>query len=230
VPDGPGGTSPLVAGIQIHAPENPTPGFLRADASATTSNVATIVFDVVIDLGAADGTVISNQGFVSAAAGGVTDQPSDDPDTAAPDDPTIDVVGDSPLLFAAKSAALLVDQGSPGVVDPGDVLHYTITVTNNGAVPATGVVLSDGVPANTTYVADSTTLNGLRGATDSSPLAAGIPISSADLTPPLPGAGAGTINPLQSAVLGFDLRVNDGVPGGTLIVNRPWCGPSRRIC
>ena len=221
VPDGPGGTSPLVAGIQIYAPEDPTPGAMRADASDTTSNVATIVFDVVVDPAAADGTVISNQGFVSAAAGGVTDQPSDDPGTPAPDDATIDIVGDSPLLFATKSAALLVDQGSPGVVDPGDVLHYTITVTNSGAVAATGVVLTDSVPVNTTYVADTTTLNGI-GVPDGGafPLAAGLPISSSDLTPPLPGLGAGTISPLQSATVEFDLRVNDGVPGGTLITNQ----------
>ena len=55
------------------------------------------------------------------------------------------------------------DQGSPGVVDPGDVLRYTISVQNSGTIPATGVVLRDAVPANTTYVADSTLLNGLAG-------------------------------------------------------------------
>ena len=39
---------------------------MRADASATTANVATIAFDVAIDPTVADGTVISNQGFVNA--------------------------------------------------------------------------------------------------------------------------------------------------------------------
>ena len=106
------------------------------------------------------------------------DQPSDDPRTPIPDDPTRDVVGSTPLLFAPKSAALLVDAGSPGIVDPGDVLHYTISVHNSGAVPATDATLSDSVPANTTYVADSLTLNGLPvGQPDAgvSPLVAGIP-------------------------------------------------------
>ena len=79
-----------------------------------------------------DGTVISNQGFVSAAASGVLDQPSDDPRTPVVDDPTRDVVGNFPLLFAARSAALQVDTGSPGIVDPVDVLRYTITIYNNG--------------------------------------------------------------------------------------------------
>ena len=79
------------------------------------------------------------------------------------------------------------------------------------------------MPANTTYVADSTTLNGLAvGQPDGgvSPLVAGIPISSSDLTPPLPGPGAGTISPRQSAVVEFDLQVNAGVPAGTLISNQ----------
>ena len=53
-----------------------------------------------------------------------------------------------------------------------------------------------------------------------SPLASGINISSSDLTPPLPGPGAGTISPGASAVLQFDLRVNPGTPAGTLISNQ----------
>jgi uncharacterized repeat protein (TIGR01451 family) len=227
VPDGPGGTSPLANGILIHAPEDPTPGALRADASATASNVATIVFDVVVSPSVINGTVVSNQGFVSAPAGSVADQPSDDPRTPIADDPTRNVVGNLPLLFAAKRVAIGVDAGAPGIVDPGDVLHYTITVSNSGAVPATGVSLTDAVPANTTYVADSLTMNGLPvGQPDGgvSPLVAGIPISSADLTPPLPGPGAGTLSPGQSAVVEFDLRVNDGVPGGTIISNQATVG------
>ncbi|MGH7292042.1 MAG: DUF11 domain-containing protein, partial [Myxococcota bacterium] len=50
--DGPSASSPLAAGIAVYAPENPTPGALRADASATADNVATIVFDVVVDAAA----------------------------------------------------------------------------------------------------------------------------------------------------------------------------------
>ncbi len=35
------------------------------------------------------------------------------------------------MLYAQKRVALLVDLGSPGIVDPGDVLRYTITVQNS---------------------------------------------------------------------------------------------------
>ncbi|WP_129648460.1 SdrD B-like domain-containing protein [Peristeroidobacter agariperforans] len=217
------GLSPLVNGMSIHAPENATPGALGADAAATTSNVATITFDVRVNPDVVDGTIISNQGFVSAVANNIADYPSDDPTTSIPNDPTRDVVGAVPLLFADKRATLQVDLGSPGVVDPGDVLRYTITVHNNGNVPATGVMLRDGVPANTTYVADSLYLNSLPvGQPDGgvSPLIAGINISSADQTPPLPGVGQGTLTAGNSAVIQFDLRVNAAVAAGTLITNQ----------
>ena len=49
-----------------------------------------------------------------------------------------------------------VDHGSPGIVDPGDVLRYTITVLQHRRRPGDRRRAADSVPANTTYVADST--------------------------------------------------------------------------
>jgi uncharacterized repeat protein (TIGR01451 family) len=218
-----GNVAPLSAGIPVRAPEDPTPGAMRADPSPAADNVATLVFDVVVDGNVPDGTLISNQAFVSAVAGGVVDQPSDDPGTPAPDDPTRDVVGNLPLLFAAKRVAIQIDAGTPGVVDPGDVLRYTLTLSNSGGIPATNVSLSDSVPANTSYVAGSSTLNGMPvGQPDGgvSPLMAGIPVSSSDLTPPLPAPGMGTVTSGETAVVEFDLRVDNGVPSGTIISNQ----------
>jgi len=221
VADGPGGLAPLAEGVPIHAPGDPTPGVLAADAAAPPANVATLVFDVVVDPAVPDGTVISNQAFVSAVAGGVTDQPSDDPDTPTPDDPTRDVVGNAPLLFAAKDVALADDVNGNGSVDPGDGLHYTIIITNSGAVAATDLVLQDDVPADTDYVPGSTLLNG-EPVPDGGgfPLAAGLPVSGADATPPLPGPGEGTLGTGQTATLEFDLVVEAGVAPGTLIRNQ----------
>jgi uncharacterized repeat protein (TIGR01451 family) len=128
-----------------------------------------------------------------------------------------------PLLYADKAAALQVDSSSPGIVDAGDVLRYTIRIYNNGTLPITQTVLRDSVPTNTTYVADSMTLNGVPvGQPDGgvSPLVAGVDVSSSDLTPPLPGPGAGALTAGQSAIVTFDLRVNDGVPPGTVIANQ----------
>jgi uncharacterized repeat protein (TIGR01451 family) len=202
------GASPLVNGMPINSPANATPGLMPADASGTQANtIATITFDVVVNPTTPDGTILSNQGFVSAT--GIVDQPSDDPRTPVPNDPTRDVVRNRPVLYAEKHVILFTDLGSPGIVDPGDVLRYTITIKNSATLPATGVVLKDPVPANTTYVANSTVLNGTPfGQPDggAAPLASGITI--------------GTIAAGATATLQYDLRVNLGTPVGTAISNQ----------
>jgi uncharacterized repeat protein (TIGR01451 family)/fimbrial isopeptide formation D2 family protein len=218
--DNAAGTTPLTDGILINAPQDPTPGVMNA---AVADNTATITFDVVVYPDVLDGTVISNQAFLDAVNYGIGDLPSDDPRTAVPDDPTQDVVGNFPLLFAPKAAALQIDNGSPGIVDPLDTLRYTIQIYNNGAVPATLAQLADLVPNDVTYVADSTTLNGEPvGQPDGGvfPLTNRIDVSSTDLTPPLPGAAEGVLSPGESAVVQFDMQVNAGVAAGTLITNQ----------
>jgi uncharacterized repeat protein (TIGR01451 family) len=221
-----GGISALSAGLLINAPGNTTPGFLQADSGASANNIVTMTFDVVVSPAAVAGTVISNQGFISgngAGSGIFAQQPSDDPTTAAVDDPTIDVVGNVALFDVQKTVAIVTDGGVLGVVDPNDVLRYTITTTNLGAVPVTNAVLVDAVPLFTTYFPNSTLLNGLAVAdlaANVSPLIAGIDISTSDLTPPLPLAGAGILSPGQSAVVTFDVVVDAGTLADTTISNQ----------
>ena len=198
VADGANG-SPLIDGIVL--------GDIAAGAPAVT-----VVFDVVVFADVPDGTIISNQAFVSAVDQGLADLPSDDPRTEVVDDPTRDVVGNYPLLFAEKSAALQVDNGSPGIVDPGDVLRYTITIYNNGSVPATAVELLDTVPVYVTYVADTTTLDGAPvGQPDGGlfPLEAQIQVGT-----------NGVLDPGASTTVQFDMLVDATAPRGALIVNQ----------
>jgi uncharacterized repeat protein (TIGR01451 family)/fimbrial isopeptide formation D2 family protein len=217
---GTGAASPLAPGMQIRAPEDATPGAMRADTASTPGNVATIIFDVTVNAGVLDGTLICNQGFVNgsgAGSGPFAEVPSDDPRTPAAGDRTCDIVGPYPLLSARKTVALVGDGNGNGVLDPLDVVRYTISIDNLSGLAATGVVLSDPVPANTGYVADTATLNGVQvGRPDGgvSPLAgAGIPVNS-------PSAVGGTIAPRTSAVVTFDVRVNAGVAPGTVISNQ----------
>jgi uncharacterized repeat protein (TIGR01451 family)/fimbrial isopeptide formation D2 family protein len=219
VPDPSPGVNPLHAGILVNAPENVTPGYMRADATVGATNVATVIFDVVVDPNAMNGLIIENQGFVSgsgAGSGPQPEQPSDDPNTPIPDDPTRNIVGNLPLLYAQKTVLIQQDFGSAGIVDPGDVLRYTIVISNFGAIPATNVVLTDAVPTNTTYVADSLRLNGASLGSDGgvSPLIGGLPVHSGD------NPGAGIVSAGETAVVTFDARVNAGVPAGTLITNQ----------
>jgi len=213
------GVSALQTGMLINAPENNAAGVMRADASATAGNVATITFTVQINANVLNGTIISNQGFVNGSglgSGIFPEKPSDDPSTAAADDPTRNIVGNFPLLNVLKTVALQLDNNTNGIVDPLDVLRYTITISNLAAIPATGVIFTDLVPANTTYVADTVTLNGApAGQPDGgvSPLIAGIAVESPASTP-------GTIAAHGSAVVTFDVMVNAGVPTGTVISNQ----------
>ncbi len=220
VADPTAGVSALESGMLINAPADPTPGLMLADpTSSRVDTVATITFDVVTDSGVLGGTYISNQAFVSGAGEGgaaFSNLPSDNPVTLSINDPTRDIIGNLPLLDETKLVDIVVDNGTPGVADPGDVLRYSITVSNFGTVAATGVVLTDAVPANTSYVANSTTLDGAPlGQLDGgvSPLAAGVMINAA-------GNAAGTFDAEASAVVTFNVQINAGVVAGTVITNQ----------
>jgi uncharacterized repeat protein (TIGR01451 family) len=60
----------------------------------------------------------------------------------------------SAALTIAKTSTVISDPfngtSSPRAI-PGAIVEYAITITNTGAVPATGVTLVDPVPANTTF-------------------------------------------------------------------------------
>ena len=71
-------------------------------------------------------------------------------------DVVVDVVAyitDLPVLRIVKSA-------SPGEVESGRILHYTIGVTNMGQ-PATQLAITDVIPSNVTYLPDSATQGGI---------------------------------------------------------------------
>ncbi|MCW8934372.1 MAG: hypothetical protein OQK98_06585 [Gammaproteobacteria bacterium] len=233
------GISPLQNGILINAPEDLTPGAMRANSTAT-GNIATINFDVQINENVVNSTVISNQAYVGGdgvGSGAFSEQASDDPNTDIIGDPTRDVVGNVAIIDMQNTVELVVDNGTAGQVDPNDTLRYTITISNSGTVAANNVQLFDnvdlslgipalvgGVPADTNYVANSTFLNSvlLADVGVSSPLVSptGVDISSADLPPPVQGAGVGTISPGQSAVLVYDVVVDGATPLGTVVINQ----------
>lgn len=224
VADAAAGISSLQAGMLINSANTAILGYLVADIDPLANNVATISFDVVISANAINGAVISNQGFVNGdgkGSGPFTEQVTDDPTTATLGDPTVDVLGSLPLVDSLKTVTLSADGGTLGIVDPGDTLLYTITISNAGASTATGVVLVDAVPIGTSYVANSVFLNGVPiGQPDGaiSPLIAGIDISSSDL--PLPAVGAGTLTPGQTATITFEVQVDITAVTGTVISNQ----------
>ncbi|TGU75063.1 DUF11 domain-containing protein [Geomonas terrae] len=223
VADPAAGVSPLQGGITVNSPANLTPGAMPA-AAGTATNVATVTFQVQVNKSVVAGTLISNQGVVDgtgAASGAFKEEVSDDPATPAVDDPTTVVVGSLPLVYALKTVRLATDGNGNGLLDPGDELQYTISMTNSGGVDATGVVLTDAIPANTTYVAGSTRLNGQTLAdppAGRSPLTDGVGVYSAGLS--VSSSPGGTLAAGGTGVVTFKVLVDPGVVSGTVISNQ----------
>lgn len=114
----------------------------------------------------------------------------------------------SASLAVVKSAAVISDPinnaTNPKAI-PGAVIEYTITVTNSGAAAAAAVVLTDNIPANTTYLASSMKLNAasLTDAADADGGAtAGAPVSSISVNAGTVAASGGT------ATVKFRVTVN----------------------
>jgi len=119
------------------------------DASGTVDTglmVANATFNVLAEVtvpsGTASGTVDTTTVTGTSAYNNAVN------DTAI-DTTTID----APNMSVVKSVA------PAGPQPPGTVLTYTIVITNNGTGDADSVVMTDGIPANTTYVGSSLTLN-----------------------------------------------------------------------
>ena len=225
------GVSPLQNGMLINAPENTTPGFMRASLNATT-NVATVTFDVRVNSNVVLGTVISNQGFVTgegAGSGPYPEQPSDNPATAdIPNDPTVNIVGNLPIVDAHKTVSLVTDGGTPNVVDVNDVLEYRIVISNTGIIPATGVLLVDnihGIDTNSNYVPNSITLNGAV-VPDSPDVRPGagqlltLDINSSDLANPDQTLSDGQLSPGESAIVTFQVIATDADAANSIISNQ----------
>src|SRR5215471_6586943 len=191
--------------------------------SLPANGEAQIQFDITLKSAIANGTVVTNQATLRLANG--TTLWSDDPNVngIAPDptkvgaeDPTRVTIVSSSVFRVQKISTYLRD---PNVLLAGDTMRYTITVKNISNADAMNVMLRDAVPANTTYVAGSTTLNGAKIADVAgvSPLVTGMLINSpANATPGAMPADASS-NPANVATITFDVAVNANVAGGTVI-------------
>ena len=107
-----------------------------------------------------------------------------------------------PRLVAGKTVA------PTGAQDVGSTLTYTITMNNNGLVPSIGSTLADASPAGTTYVANSTKLNGVAVADVSGamPYATAAAINSA-------GQAAGVIATGATATVEFQVTIDSTATG-----------------
>ncbi|MGH3440506.1 MAG: DUF11 domain-containing protein, partial [Nitriliruptorales bacterium] len=118
-------------------------------------------------------------------------------------------VGDCPDVHVAKSASTLV-------ANAGDEITYTITATNDGTAPATGVQITDDLPSSVTVTSATFDVDpGTAGGTGSCTLGPGITISC-----PVGSLAAGDGNTSghepDTAVATIGVRVLQSACGTTL--------------
>ncbi|MFK7916504.1 MAG: hypothetical protein AB8G14_00385 [Ilumatobacter sp.] len=123
----------LPAGLTLAAPLpagcTDAGGDLSCDlGTLAVGDVSVIVFDVVVDPAAADESTITNAASISATE---TD-PNSPNDTAS-----------VPLTISTLADLTVTKQATPDPAVPGELLTYTLTVTNAGPSDALDVVVSD---------------------------------------------------------------------------------------
>ena len=121
----------------------------------------------------------------------------------------------APRIVTSKT----VDQA---VADAGDTLTYTLTVQNQGEDGAENVVLSDAIPAATSYVPGSLTVNGATqtdtGGDDVGEVAGGT--VTARLGTGADATGGGSLAPGSGVqTVTFRVQVDAVVPGSTIVRN-----------
>jgi large repetitive protein len=123
-------------------------------AELPVGETVTVTFEALLDDPFPAGvTAVSNQGTVTAD--GVAAALTDDPAVGGEADPTVTAVTAAPVLTVEKTDTLFADPGSDGEASPGDEILYTVRVANDGNTAATGVTVSDALPAHAILVPGS---------------------------------------------------------------------------
>ncbi len=204
---GQGGRISPTGSLEWNAGTTPALGALEAQRTVSLDYTVQVPDDTP------SGTEIVNQAVVSAD--GLPRRLSDDPSKPGPEDPTVVVVrlDQSPDLSLALKRAVSV---SGGDFLPGDIILYDFEVTNRGMVASDLTRVFDAIPAATTYVANSTRLNGTA-----------VPDNPQGLTPIVdglllnnPNTLPGVIQPDATVTFSFQVRILPGTPLGTLIINQ----------
>jgi large repetitive protein len=189
----------------------------------------TITFEIQTVPVAVSGSLIQNQAVMIVP--GFTNALSDDPNINGADNPAISgdedttntILGSAPSFRVEKTVEDLT--GETDILRVDDVLRYTITAKNIGVEDSFNTLLRDHIPANTSYVADSTFLNGVAVADVNgaiSPLQDGIFING--LEDSTAGYMRADVDDTAEnlATITFEVRVASNLIEGTVISNQAF--------
>jgi len=143
----------------VNASETATSGNISFNAgnnqiewtdNMAVSGTAVITFDVTVNAGLSLGTTISNTGVLSYDAdnnGSNETEITTDGSSSLPGNQATEVnIGGSPQGLAVIT---ITDANGNGFANAGEVLTYSVTLTNQSTLPATGIVFTNPIPANT---------------------------------------------------------------------------------
>jgi uncharacterized repeat protein (TIGR01451 family) len=124
----------------------------------------------------------------------------------------------NPNLINAVRLAPTKTVSPTGIVPVGQQLSYTVSVPNTGQVGSAGTTLLDPIPVGTTYVANSTTLNGIA----VPDIAGSMPFATANLINSA-GQASGVVASGATATIQFKVTVNNNPP--SVITNTAFIDP-----
>lgn len=150
---------------------------------------ATVTFQVLVDNAIPTVNPIPNNASVTFTF--TTDPADPNGNTGVSDSNIVTTQINSAMVTAEKT-------GIPDFAGVGDTVSYTITLTNTGNAAANHVILTDAIPAGTTFVPGS-----LVGATGTPP--------TLMLTNPIPAGGTATVT--------FDVRIGNNLPNPNPLEN-----------
>ena len=172
-----------------------------------------------------DAKIVDATGDVPNGATSATFQLQTDNDQYFPGVVTTAIDLYAPQLVGTKSETDLTQSGP---VQPGDLIQYTMTVTNTGKDGAKNTVVTDPIPANTTYVPGTLRISAganSGGKTDAAGDDQAEFMSAGNKVVFRVGTGAnatsgGILAIGDSTTIQFQVRVNSGAVDGTVVNNQ----------
>src|SRR2546425_645106 len=192
------------------ADDSGAPNLVWNVGNIPSMTTVTVIYHVTVDGTTPGGTVISNQGSLTAAGplSAISDDPGradaletgNNPADPADDDPTL-----TAPVFLGDVLRVAVSSDTPAA-RRGDFVLYTITVTNPTALAVANVELSDRLPVGMQMVAGTLSL--------CSPACVAQPDPALAIPRLIP---IGTINSGQTITLSYRALVNTGALLGDLV-------------
>ncbi len=213
-------------GVAISDAANPADNFYNSTVSRSGANVTTRnpVFGNTLGF---DADLINTSGILpNGATSATVSFVASSGDTYFPDVLTFSTDVFEPDFTSGNGFTKIVSDLNGGSALPGDVVEYTVTVTNTGNDIATAVVMTDAIPANTTYVPGSLSiLTGANAGTKTDATGDDQAEFTGTSVRFRLGAGAngstgGTFAPGGSSSVRFRVQINAGTPANTVISNQ----------